>query len=197
VALRNGLDLSAELFNALVRPNPQLEIGGIMQTRGLVHASTDASDGLYYAMHCLTVSQGLGFRLEPESIEYSDLVLQFADLASVDPLRLVLGFGDMEIVCAIPANHLDAARSEIAAHNEQNIVLGTVTNSGQLQIATDGGLFQLANFDNERLSVESQFTAGLESYENRLLSQPLIKDHGSGSFLGTRRDLAETRRCLP
>lgn len=175
IALRNGRDLDEELLSALVRPKPQIMVGDAMRTSGLAHASTDASDGLYYAMHCLTVSQGLGFRLEPDRIEYSDRVLQAAEMAGVDPLRLVLGFGDMQIVCAVPKDQLEAARSEIAARGQLSTVLGTVTQSARIEIDIDGDVLQLANFDNERLTLDSQFTAGLEAYEHRLLFQPLIQ----------------------
>jgi thiamine-monophosphate kinase len=180
LALKNGIALDEELFNAIVRPTPQLKIGNIMRSRGLAKASTDASDGLYYAMHCLTVSQNLGFRIEPERIEYSERVLQIAEMANIDPLRLILGFGDMQLVCAIPEEQLAMVRSEISAAGEQCTVLGTVTRSGLLQVATGEGIFELANFDNERLTADSQFTAGFDAYQTRLLNQPLTRD---GSFL--------------
>jgi thiamine-monophosphate kinase len=176
IALRKERSLNEDLVSALVRPQPQIKVGGMMRKRGFAHASTDASDGLYYAMHCLTVSQGLGFRVEPDRIEYSDLVLQAAEMAGVDPLRLILGFGDMQIVCAVPRDHLEEARSNIAANNQQSIILGSVTQSGQIEVVVNGNILPLANFDNERLTSDSQFTAGFAAYEHRLLSQPLIKE---------------------
>lgn len=179
LALKNRFELTDELLSSLVRPVPQLRAGIIMRSRRLVHSSTDASDGLYYAIHCLTVSHGLGFRIEPEGIEYSQIVLNAARSANVGPLRLILGFGDMQLVCAVPKEHLETVKLEAEATGGQCLVLGTVTETGRLEVICNEGTFELEDFDNERLSVDSQFTAGLNAYEHRLLCQPLIKDGGT------------------
>jgi len=146
-----------------------------MRSKGLAKASTDASDGLYYAMHCLTISQGLGFLIEPERIKYPEPILRFANEINIDPMRLILGFGDMQLVCAIKKDDLEIVQSEINAIGEQCTVLGTVTGTGVLQIITDGRIGELSNFDNERLTADSQFTAGFDAYKARLLNQPLTK----------------------
>ena len=177
IALTRGYDIKsltqADLIDAIVRPVPQIGLGLTTLSLGKVHASTDASDGLYYALHCLTVSQGLGFRLDRSMIHFPEVVNEVAALADVDPLRLLLGFGDLQLVLAVAEEDLDTIGGAVQAVNERMLVLGVVTDTGRLELAESGSICELSNFDNERLTTESQFTAGLLAYEKRLLNRPL------------------------
>jgi thiamine-monophosphate kinase len=163
------------LFTALVKPKPQLTIGMSLRSQSMVKASTDASDGLYSAIENLSVSQGLGFRIDLSGLEYPEIVRKVAELSDVQPFRLILGFGDLQLVCAFPQDQLANVRAEVAAADETLMVLGQITDTGLLEVVTDRGLAILGNFDNERLTRESSFTAGLAAYENRLFSAPLTE----------------------
>jgi thiamine-monophosphate kinase len=171
----------ADLVQAIVRPVPQVELGVELYRMGKVHACTDASDGLYYAMYCLTIRQGLGFRIEPSMIDYPDIVLEIAALAGIEPFRLLLGFGDMQLVAAVRDADLPLIEAAAAAHGQRVLTLGVVTDTSRLQIRDTGIVRELENFDNERLSEESQFTAGLAAYEKRLLERPLFGALGADS----------------
>jgi thiamine-monophosphate kinase len=164
-----------ELIDAIVRPVPQIEVGAELHRFGKVHACTDASDGLYYAMYCLTASQGLGFRMEPSLIDYPDIVLEVAALADIEPLRLLLGFGDMQLVAAVSDADLELVETAVAECGQTSLTLGVVTDTGRLELTDNGIAREMSNFDNERLTAASQFTAGLAAYRKRLLEQPLFR----------------------
>jgi thiamine-monophosphate kinase len=176
----------AQLVDAIVRPVPQVNLSMKMPELGIVHASTDASDGLYYALYCLTVNQGLGFRIESSTIRYPDVVLEVAELANIEPLRLLLGFGDMQLVYAVSNDDLNTIEAAAASAGEHVIVLGVITDTGRLELADKGRVRELGNFDNERLTPESQFTAGLAAYEKRLLERPLVNT--ANDFLAVDTD---------
>jgi thiamine-monophosphate kinase len=192
----------AELVDAIVRPVPQVEVAAELYKLGTVHACTDASDGLYYAIHSLTVSQGLGFRVEPSMIAYPDIVLEVAALAGIEPFRLLLGFGDMQIVVAVSDENLELIEATVVGRGQRILTLGMVTDTGRLEMTDNGIARELGNFDNERLTEDSQFTAGLAAYQKRLLEQPLFRAHESAlarSLCGLgvraeRHDTANTAR---
>jgi thiamine-monophosphate kinase len=172
----------AELLDVIVRPVPQVEVGVEIHRLGKIHACTDASDGLYYAMYSLTVGQGLGFRIESSTIDYPDIVLEVAALARIEPFRLLLGFGDMQLVAAVSAGDLELVEAAAAACGEGILKLGEVTDTGRLEM-TDGGITrEITSFDNERLTPDSQFTAGLAAYRRRLLEQPLYRGVGAAAM---------------
>lgn len=173
----------SELLDAIVRPVPQVEVGLHLQRLGKVRACTDASDGLYYAMRCMTVGQGLGLLIEPSMIDYPDVTLEVAALAEIEPFRLLLGFGDMQLVAAVPAEDMSAVSAAVEAHGQHILTLGVVTDTGRLEMRENGVARELSNFDNERLSAESQLTAGLAAYRRRLLERPLIRSAGTGALL--------------
>lgn len=132
----------------------------------------DASDGLYATLVGLTVEQGLGFEFQPERLQFSPYVLEWARRAGVDPVRLALGFGNLELVCAGSA--ADELRlRQIAKRNGVNLSpLGKVTaGDSVIEVGRNGKLMEMANFDNERFTLESQFTGGLDAYRDRLLSR--------------------------
>jgi thiamine-monophosphate kinase len=171
----------AELVDAIVRPVPQVEVGVELHRLGKIHACTDASDGLYYAMYCLTVGQRLGFRIEPSVIDYPGIVLEVAALAGIEPFRLLLGFGDMQLVAAVSGADLELVEAAAAAYGQRILTLGVVTDTGRLEMTDNGTAREIVSFDNERLTADSQFTAGLAAYRKRLLEQPLFRPGGAAT----------------
>lgn len=162
-----------QIRDALVRPRPLVSLGRALRRSGLVHSCTDASDGLYAAMAALTVEHGLGLTIDSGSIEVLPLVERVAKELELNPLRLLLGFGNMELVCcARPESEpllRDIARRERVAVTS----LGLVDDTGGINLRMGKLVAKMGSFDNERFTPASQFTAGLAAYEQHLLSAPL------------------------
>jgi thiamine-monophosphate kinase len=161
-----------EFLDALLRPRPLVDLGRRLRLSGLARACTDASDGLYAAVNALTVDQGLGCVLG-EDWRYPDAVRRAASRLGVDPFRLALGFGDLQLVCVIRPDELGRAEREAAVRDTHMIVLGHVVVEPQVRLRRTTDTIVLANFDNERFTEESQFTGGLAAYRQRLLTRPL------------------------
>ena len=159
-------------MSALVRPRPLVELGWQLRQQKLANSCTDASDGLYAAIYSLTVERSLGTRIMPAEIHYSRRVAAVARALSINPLRLALGFGNMELVAAIdPSRSREAVEvaSSLGVHATQ---IGTVIETPEILLGR-GKREKLANFDNERFTQTSQFTAGLAGYKKHLLTAAL------------------------
>ncbi len=163
-----------EVLEVLLRPIPQIKVGGDLRQAGLLRSACDASDGLFGAIRSLTVEQGLGGLLDMRGWQYPDVVSRWARRLDVSPIRLALGFGDLQLVGTVAAEDLAEVERVAQGHSTHLMVLGEATDSGQLTAKLNEGEGLLSNFDNERFTVESQFTAGLESYSTRLLDRPLL-----------------------
>lgn len=156
---------------ALRRPRPLVSVGRDLRAARLAKASMDASDGLYAAMLGLTVEQGLGFEFGPSKLIYPEYVKSWSGQLNIDPMRLALGFGNLELVCA--ASEADGAKlRQIARRNGVNLSpLGRVVEGDSVFLVDRrGNRSVMQNFDNERFTKESQFTGGLDAYKDRLLS---------------------------
>lgn len=160
--------------DALVRPRPLVSVGHELRVTGVAKAMTDASDGLYAAFVALSVEQGLGFVFQPRGLELSDRVVSWSRTLNVDPVRLALGFGNLELVCAADPRHEPRLRQIAQRSRVQFTRLGAVTDEAVLRVELSSGDRELNNFDNERFSSASQFTGGLAAYRERLLLADLV-----------------------
>jgi thiamine-monophosphate kinase len=182
LAITRGVSLKPtdleEVLGVLLRPTPQILIGGSLRGAKLLNSATDASDGLYAAVRSLTIEHGLGAQLELAAWDYPAVVARAAVELAVSPVRLALGFGDLQLVAAIAPDSLGAVTDVAKSYDTHLMALGTVTDSKQLLVRTDDDDGPLSNFDNERFTRESQFTGGLKAYWTRLLERPLV-DHAN------------------
>lgn len=171
--LPKGDALDRSFSDVLTRPRALVSVGRDLRVSGLAKSCMDASDGIYAAFVALTVDQGLGFVFEPDMMSLSPRVVEWSRVLSVQPARLALGFGNLELVCAADPRHEPKLR-QIAKRNRVRFTsLGSVIGSSELLIETDGHSGGLNNFDNERFTAESQFTGGLHHYRERLLHAAL------------------------
>lgn len=158
---------------SLLLPMPQNALAVRLRDLQVVHAATDASDGLYAAVASLTSEQSLGAELDMQSWNVSGAVSAAAHRLKVPKERLVLGFGDLQLVCAVPANRLQVAVTAAEEFQVESCVLGKVSGSRGIRVSSDHGWQNMSNFDNERFTGGSQFTSGISGYVERLLGTPL------------------------
>jgi thiamine-monophosphate kinase len=163
------------LMDGLVRPKPLIRLGIALRQSGLVHASTDASDGIFGAVASLIAGPRLGFIFEPQKFRYLSVVSDVARRLGVDPFRLALGFGNFELVVSTDAKSLDAIYDLASGLGVHVTELGFVDAGPGIRVSTTDGSLPMTSFDNERFTPDSQFTAGIASYKNRLLESPLAE----------------------
>jgi thiamine-monophosphate kinase len=161
---------------ALTTPQPQVAMGECLRRGELVAACADNSDGLYGALWCIATGSGVGVRLDPAAVSMDPLAGSVARRCGVDPVRLALGFGDLQLVAAARPDRLAAIGSVCAEHGVGFTRLGEVVEQAGIFVTAEGHRRRLANFDNERFTPGSQFTGGLDAYRKRLFEQSLWAD---------------------
>lgn len=167
---------SVRLHDALLKPRPLIQAGKMLRETGIATSCTDNSDGLYGSLWCLAQGSGLGMLIDEGVMELDPLVEKVSRARGVDPVRLVFGFGDLQLICTISPERVDAATQALRHKGIGLTRLGVVTADPGFFLRTGGRTRRLVNLDNERFTVASQFTGGLEAYRKRLLEEPLTTE---------------------
>jgi thiamine-monophosphate kinase len=178
-ALERNISLETKqlerLESALLEPVPLVSLGQALRREAIVSACTDSSDGLWGTLRVLGLSSGLGVEIDADNLDTLPLVREVALSAGVDALRMMLGFGDLQLVVTVDPSNLDSLRGLASEFGCAAIEVGRTLAApdGQVFLNRDGSRRLMANFDNERFASSSQFTAGFSAFRERLLKQPL------------------------
>ena len=100
-----GLDpeMEAELLAAYRDPEPRVALGRSLALDGLARAAIDVSDGLGLDAARLARASGVRIVLERNRLPLSPALAAYAEVESLDPIRLVLSGGDdYELLFAAP-----------------------------------------------------------------------------------------------
>ncbi|WP_445003335.1 thiamine-phosphate kinase [Halomonas mongoliensis] len=118
---RGERDLAHPLLTRYLRPEPRLAAGEALV--GLATAAIDISDGLCADLGHLLERSGVGATLDPEALPLAEGLV--AELGEAGARRAALGGGDdYELLLALPAERLDAARGRLAALGLPLAVIG-------------------------------------------------------------------------
>jgi thiamine-monophosphate kinase len=180
LSLQQGVDIGHEdptMEDILLRPRPLVEVGASLRAAGVLSACTDNSDGIYGSLRALSqASPGIGFQVECDAIEFSDLVTRTGRRLGVEPLRLGLGFGDLQLISTVEAAKVREVEAICRLHNVAVARIGTVVARPGIWLRSADLDGRMTDFDNERFTFGSQFTGGLAAYCDRLLKQPLVAE---------------------
>jgi thiamine-monophosphate kinase len=167
---------SRRLRDALHRPVARLREGRVLGDAGVVSACMDASDGVSGCLRELAVRNSVDFVLDGAALTPSDPVAQVADALGVDPRRLLLSWGNWELVITVPPDRSAEFQRLALRHGIQHQFIGQVAEgTGYVLLYEDGRARRLTNFASERFSPTSYFTHGIESYAQWLLHEPLFE----------------------
>jgi thiamine-monophosphate kinase len=164
------------LHDALYRPVPRVREGQALAAAGVVSSCMDASDGVSGALRELSARNDVDFVLDVDLLAASEPVVQVASAFGIEPGKLMLSWGNWELVLTVPAAHLQAFRDVAAEHLIGYTMIGEVRpGCGRAMLAADGRVRELNNFASERFTRTSYFTHGIDAYSRWLLDQPLTK----------------------
>lgn len=177
LAIQRGLriaDAADPLLRSILEPRPKTELAIWLRRDGLLTSCMDNSDGLQPSLAQLGVAGGVAMRIDKAAVAVAGEVHGVADQLEVDPFRLVLGWGDWQLVATCRPDRLPeivriASETEIGAH-----VIGEVQQGQGVELVDDAERGPLFPLDSERFSRQSWFTAGLNSYVDQMLEAPLI-----------------------
>ena len=167
-------DLPPSLRQSLYRPVPRVQEGQALASTGAVTACVDSSDGVGACLRELAVRNGVDLVIDAPSLWAHEDVSRIASALDVDARKLMLSWGNWELVCGIRRSRLGAAQDAVAARGGTMRDIGEVTSgNGIVWFKDASGLAPLADFASRRFAESSYFTHGLESYVTTLREQSL------------------------
>jgi thiamine-monophosphate kinase len=152
------------LLHNILTPMPKVHIGQELAARSLLTVCLDNSDGLYPSLVTM------------ERVSFPPEVTRVSSELGVDPVRLVLGWGDWQLIgCVDPARENELR--ELGKHYRVPVhVIGDVRSGRGVALEHKGKIAEMAPIDSQRFTKESWFTAGLEAYIDLLVNGSLWKD---------------------
>lgn len=177
---RDDLELTADtrecLHEALHRPVARLAEGRVLSSLGVVSSCMDASDGVSGCLSEIARVNSLDIVIENDLFTPHSAVREVAEKLDTDFRKLMLSWGNWELVfTAPPSAHADIERLA-KAHNMPVQVLGyTREGNGQVLLETDQKIYRMTDFSSQRFAATSYFTHGIKSFSTWLAEAPLVE----------------------
>lgn len=153
---RQGVRLTADQLArteaTLTWPKAQVRLGKLLRKSGLVHACTDASDGLMAAVAVLAQASRLGTELILDGIAYDPAVERVADAVGIHPWCIARTWGDWQLVCAVAPESADAIVSIAKLEGCSVSVLGSFAAHRKLMAKIGSVRGQVNVLDSERFA---------------------------------------------
>ena len=177
LAKRSNMSLDAATESKLLRnvltPLPKVSIGYDLANRALLTCCMDNSDGLFPSLAQLSETNEVQFRIDFSTVTVCPEVCMVAAHLDMDPIRLMLGWGDWQLVGCAERGRLDELKSLAAVHGVPVHVIGEVVEGSGVQLLHDGHEGPMVPLDSQRFTRDSWFTDGIESYIASLKDGPL------------------------
>jgi thiamine-monophosphate kinase len=185
LAIRHNIALEenvlATLLEPLSRPRPRLAEGKALAEGALSHCAMDSSDGLTACFAEIATQSRVDLNINLDWLEASDAVGAVAEATGIDARKLMVGWGDWQLVCTADEMQLAKIRSVMAELHCPVSVVGWVSEGTGLVWAHEGKRRRgyVGDFASTRFSSSSYFTHGLEEYERRLRNRQFIVEDES------------------
>jgi thiamine-monophosphate kinase len=148
-----GTGTSQALVARQLEPQPRLVAGRVLAAAG-VTAMIDLSDGLGGDAAHLAEASEVGLQIDASALPLAPGVAEVAEAAGIDALQLAVSGGeDYELLAALPADRIEAARQRVAeaAGGLTLTRVGAVTAGEGVEIRRPGGEpLKAAGFDQLR-----------------------------------------------
>lgn len=180
LAIRHSIALDSNILDSLQeplsRPRPRLKEGIALVEGRFSRCAMDSSDGLTACFTEIAAQSRVDLNIDIDRLEASDAVRAVAESVGVDARKLMVSWGDWQLVCTADRKRLAEIRSTMAELHCPVAVVGWVSEGTGLVWAHDnrGRRGPLGDFASTRFSSSSYFSHGLEEYETRLRNRPLV-----------------------
>jgi thiamine-monophosphate kinase len=154
----------------LFRPKSQVRLMNLLAKQRLISAAMDNSDGLLPTLTQLAASNSLAIRVDLALLPVPENAHEVID----DPVRLWLGWGDWNVISAIPKRNIKRAMEITNKTGGTIIPIGEfVTGEPCVELRRDGETQVAPRLESERFSKDSWFTTGIQGYIDLLLGVEL------------------------
>lgn len=176
-----GLDLDhharKQLEDALLLPRPKLVEGIELAKTGCVTTCMDSSDGITACLDQLASANHMDVIVEADHLVPLPSVKEIAHAAQIDVRKLMLSWGDWQLVCTVRSGCINAARDSLQRLGADLTVIGRIVRgNGSIWLQESGHLHRLRDFSSQRFADSSMFTHGLEPFIDYLRFGELTAD---------------------
>jgi thiamine-monophosphate kinase len=164
----------SHLLRNILTPLPKVKIGYEIAKRSLLTCSIDNSDGLYPSLLQLAEINNSDFHIDMSTITFSEDVLYVSSKLDLDPVRLSMGWGDWQLIGCIDPLRLDELRALCNDNEVELHSIGVVKDGNGVTMEHRGKNGSMFPLDSQRFSNDSWFTAGIDSYIEIMLANPIV-----------------------
>lgn len=168
---------SNTLLENLRRPRPRIREGRTLSDSGLARCAIDSSDGLVACFYEIArAGDRIDVHIDLSEIKPDPIVKKIADVAEIDVRKLMLSWGDWEIVCTVADNNLGDLQEVMRKLGCPVSIVGFIAHgNGDVWFHDQTGTGRLTYIASERFTRQSYFSHGLNSYLNVMREEPLFR----------------------
>jgi thiamine-monophosphate kinase len=162
------------LRHALRQPVPRVAEGALLAERGWSRSAMDSSDGIIACLYGIADASRVDVHIDLSEVAVDPLVTKVAHAVDLDVRKLLLAWGDWQLVCTAPLAAVHDLRTAMADLGCPVHEIGWVAaGAGRVWHHDQDGSAQLNFVASERFSPRSYFTHGIEQYAATLRKEPL------------------------
>ena len=155
------------LMSSMVRPYPRLREMAVLNSEGLISASSDNSDGVLGSLWNIAERSLCGFELDFDGIDLPFETKEIAKVKNLNPLNLFLFWGDWQVIACV-ANDKRERFHEVATSNDiEYSILGKAVKGPPALFGIEQGkrkpMNVLRNENFKQLSFNSDVTNHVDS----------------------------------
>lgn len=163
------------LNKALYFPTAKMREGIALAETQRVTACMDSSDGVIACLQELALVNHVDIVLPATALKPHPTLSQVAKAAKIDVRKLMLSWGNWELIFTIPPEALPEVKQIIEHLGTPCTAIGEVCKGdGKVWMEENGQQALINNFASERFSATSMFTHGLNAYIDFLQNEPLL-----------------------
>jgi thiamine-monophosphate kinase len=163
------------LMQPLRRPRPRVREGRALAEAGLSRCAMDSSDGLISCFYEIsTCGPDIDLHIDLRDVDVNPVVRRACDAAGIDVRKVLLSWGDWELVCTTSREQLPALREAMAMLDCPVATVGWVSpGNGNVWYHDERATGRLRYVASERFTKRSYFSHGLEGYLEIMKREPL------------------------
>lgn len=163
-ALRVKSGKSVGKDSPLFRPRAAIDVMSKLAEQGLLSAAIDNSDGLLPSAEQLADRSSVALEIDVEMLRRVG-----GDAAGTDPARLVMGWGDWNVLCALNAEGLEESQRIASACGLTVEPIGRCRKGVGVCLIDGERSISAPRLESERFSRDSWFLEGIDGYIDRLV----------------------------
>lgn len=168
---------SDALLERLKRPRPRLGEALAIAEKRLSRCAIDSSDGLVACFYEIArAGQQIDVHIDLAGVEAHPLVKKVAAAAEIDVRKLMLAWGDWELVCTVTEDALPVLRDTLAEFDCTVAEVGWIAEGqGHTWFHDQSVVGRLNYIASERFTQRSYFSHGLAAYLDLMRREPLYR----------------------